>query len=154
MGIDFSCKNCGYLWTSRKTIGMPCVCPSCRSRIFVAYEPASPQPINMGSFDRSFFGMGDWKNLSSPKEKPNLMSLYGTEHDYRRCQRCKHTVAIDDTVCHNCNNKLVVPSPEVETATDKQTAPKDPIICPRCNHRASDDEMLCDMCGYLLDPRL
>ncbi len=149
MGIDYSCKTCGYLWTSRKTIGMPSVCPNCRSRNFGLYEPALPKPTS--SFG-SFTGMS-YTTMRNPKKQPNLISLYGTEDDFRRCPLCHHTVAVDDTVCDNCGYKLASQSPEVEMATDEQMPPTETIRCPKCNHSASDKDILCNKCGYLFEPR-
>lgn len=32
MGKDFECCECGYTWTSKKSVGSPSFCPSCKSK--------------------------------------------------------------------------------------------------------------------------
>ncbi len=38
MGKDYTCRSCGYLWTSRKRIGYPSKCPNCNSRNISSVE--------------------------------------------------------------------------------------------------------------------
>ncbi len=147
MGTDYSCKSCGYLWTSRKAIGTPSVCPNCRSRDFDFYNPAPPiHTNNFESFSRVY------KTIKPLNTQPNLISLYGSPDDFRRCPRCNQTVAVDDTVCVRCSHVIALPWTEVGRTTDEQLPPKEPIKCHRCNHIASDKDILCNKCGYFLAP--
>ena len=34
---EYICNDCEYIWTSRKSVGIPCKCPDCGSRNIEEY---------------------------------------------------------------------------------------------------------------------